>query len=345
MPDIASVDRNFQVKGVSDGNTVWRDCLQPPFRVYGLTHDGERFLRMPLSVARTVNPGTENLAAHTAGGRLRFVTDSPIISIRAVMDRISRMPHFALTGVAGFDLYADNVFCGTFVPPFDMQDGYASSINLGTKALREILIHFPTYSGVKALEVGLAPDSMLMEAPAYLSPLPFVTYGSSITQGGCVSRPGNCYQSILSRELNRDHVNLGFSGNARGEMTMAEYIAGLPMKALILDYDHNAPDAEHLQKTHELFFRLIRDAQPDLPILLLPRPKAALSDAEKKRRDIIRTTYAHALASGDRHVHYIEMSDVLRAFCGNDGTVDNCHPNDLGFRGMAAAILPWLKEV
>lgn len=343
MPDIASVDRNFQVKGVSDGNTVWFDCLRPPFRVYGLAHDGERFRRMPLSVARTVNPGTENLAAHTAGGRLRFVTDSPVISIRAVMDRISRMPHFALTGTAGFDLYADGVFCGAFVPPFDMQEGYTSTLNFGAKARREILIHFPTYSGVRSLEIGLAPDAMVTEAPAYRSPLPFVTYGSSITQGGCVSRPGNCYQNILSRELQWDHINLGFAGNARGEQTMAEYISALPMQALILDYDHNAPDAEHLQKTHEPFFRLIREKRPALPILLLPRPKAVLSDVEKKRRDIIRSTYEHALADGDRHVHYIEMSDFLRSFCGNDGTVDNCHPNDLGFRGMAAAILPWLR--
>lgn len=97
------------------------------------------------------------------------------------------------------------------------------------------------------------------------------------------------------------------------------------------------------KKTHEPFFRLIREKRPELPILLLPRPKAVLSDIEKKRRDIIRSTYEHALASGDRRVHYVEISDLLRTFCGNDGTVDNCHPNDLGFRGMAAAILPRLR--
>ena len=344
MPDIASVDRNFRVTGASDSETVWLSCLTPPFRVFGLSHDGEHFLRMPLSIAREVNPGTENLAAHTAGGRLRFVTDSPVISIRAVMDRISRMPHFALTGVAGFDLYADSTFCGTFVPPFDMQDGYTSSINLGTRIRREITIHFPTYSGVCSLEIGLMPDSLLEASAPYASPLPFVTYGSSITQGGCVSRPGNTYQNILSRELNADHLNLGFAGNARGEQAMARYIASLPMKAFILDYDHNAPDTEHLKKTHEPFFRTIRESQPDLPILILARPKAVLSETEKNRLDIIRETCEHAQASGDRHVTCIDLSDFLRSFCGNDGTVDNCHPNDLGFRGMAAAIRPWLMK-
>ena len=34
-----------------------------------------------------------------------------------------------------------------------------------------------------------------------------VFYGSSITEGGCASRPGNTYQGILSRRLNTEHIN------------------------------------------------------------------------------------------------------------------------------------------
>lgn len=45
---------------------------------------------------------------------------------------------------------------------------------------------------------------------------PVVYYGSSITQGVGVSRPGNCYEAMISRRFHLDFINLGFSGNARG---------------------------------------------------------------------------------------------------------------------------------
>ena len=40
------------------------------------------------------------------------------------MDMVGKMSHFALTGSIGFDLYADNYYAKTFVPPFDIKDGY-----------------------------------------------------------------------------------------------------------------------------------------------------------------------------------------------------------------------------
>mgnify|MGYP002508477446 CR=1 FL=1 len=40
-------------------------------------------------------------------------------------------------------------------------------------------------------------------------------YGTSILQGGCATRPGMAHTNILQRRLNREGVNLGFSGNAR----------------------------------------------------------------------------------------------------------------------------------
>lgn len=80
-------------------------------------------------------------------------------------------------------------------------------------------------------------------------------YGSSITQGGCASRPGADYVSVLSRILNVDVVNLGFSGSARGERTMAEYLSALDCSVFVMDYDHNATDATELGKNAQRFFR------------------------------------------------------------------------------------------
>ena len=53
---------------------------------------------------------------------------------------------------------------------------------------------------------------------------PVVFYGTSITQGGCASRSGMSYQAILGRQLNLDFVNLGFSGNGKGEPVVAAWL-------------------------------------------------------------------------------------------------------------------------
>ncbi|MBR2730570.1 MAG: hypothetical protein IKD72_01120 [Clostridia bacterium] len=340
---IENYDQNFIVKAAGTAQTVFFDAAQPPFTVHGLLRDAEGYYRLPFDVAAAANDGVQGLNLHTAGGRVRFCTDAQRVTLRAAMRAVTKMPHFALTGSAGFDLYADGVYRGTFIPPMDVANDFTAELTLGAGGLREITVHFPLYSGVRRLELGFPPGSILKNAPAYAVAEPVVYYGSSITQGGCASRPGNAYQNILSRRLDCDHLNLGFSGSAKGEPCMADYIAGLRMAAFVLDYDHNAPDPAHLEATHAAFFRTVRDRQPELPILLLSRPQPNPDAEELLRREIVRRTWETAAQNGDRHVFFLDGTQMLRLFGGDSGTVDGCHPNDLGFYCMAAALEPVLK--
>jgi hypothetical protein len=73
------------------------------------------------------------------------------------------------------------------------------------------------YSDVSEFFVGVSKDSLLAEPKPYKYEKPIVFYGSSITQGGCASRPGMAYESIVSRRFDADYLNLGFSGSAKGE--------------------------------------------------------------------------------------------------------------------------------
>ena len=225
----------------------------------------------------------------------------------------------------------------TFVPPVDIKDGYESIIEFEDSRLREVTINFPLYSNVIDLYIGLQEGSNVLEASPYKNEKPVVYYGSSITQGGCASRPGMAYQSILSRQFNLDFLNLGFSGSAKAEDEMVEYIKGLDMCAFVYDYDHNAPTTEHLEKTHEKMFKAIREAHPDIPIIIMPRPKHILNEEEKKRHNIVETTYKNAVANGDKNVYFIG-SQELTALCGYEGTVDSCHPTDFGFSSIAKAV-------
>lgn len=349
MKNINDVDKNLRVFATDDSKVVWFDVEEKPFQIYGLLREDGMYVRMPLAVAKEVNDGVDYLNHHTAGGRVRFATDSDEIFIKADMHYIDKMPHFPLTGSGGFDLFktvnGKECYVNTFVPPFDYTDGYESSHGTGVKEVTDFTVNFPLYAGVKKLQIGIKSGSVLMTATSYRNEKPIVYYGSSITQGGCASRPGNSYQCMVSRNLNVDFVNLGFSGSARAEETVAEYIANLPMSVFVYDYDHNAPTAEYLEETHGRMFRTVRAKNPDLPILFMTRPQPSPNEDDIKRREIIRATFEGAKKDGDKNVYFIDGGEITREFCGDAATVDGTHPNDLGFMAMANAVTKILKEI
>ena len=318
-----------------------------PFRVCGLLYQDGKYRRLPEVIAKQ---GHETVLEHhacTAGGRLRFQTDSAYVAIAAKLPNVGRMAHFAMTGSAGFDLYVkkdgvDKYVC-SLRPSFYITDSIVRMFEFGSREMREITIHFPLYSEVSELYVGLQEDASLEAAPLYAYEKPVVYYGHSITQGGCASRPGNAYPSILSRRLNVDHVNLGFSGGGRGEQPIADYIAGLDMQVLVMDYDHNAPNAQHLQDTHERMFLTVREKHPTLPVIMMTSTTMPrFSDNRAKRREIIRNTYLHAKERGDENVYFWDggQFDAYHDYA----TVDGSHPNDYGFVVIADLLEPVLKK-
>ncbi|MBQ6893934.1 MAG: hypothetical protein IJN40_00390 [Clostridia bacterium] len=344
MSDISKIDKNFEVKtNITKEDIKFYNVEEAPFKIYGVFRENGKYRRMPESVAKSVSEGVYALHSNTAGGRVRFVTDSAYVAIHAVMDGIGKMPHFPLTGSAGFDLYADNRYVKTYAPPFNIEDGYEGIIAFEDNAPRDITINFPLYSNVKKLYVGLKDDAVLSESKAYKNEKPVVYYGSSITQGGCASRPGMTYQSIVSRSFDYDYVNLGFSGNAKAEDEIIDYIKNLDMSVFVYDYDHNAPNIEHLKNTHEKMFKAIREKQPLIPIIIMSRPKHFLTEEEKIRRSIIETTYLNAVSFGDKNVYFID-GEALTSMCKDSGTVDNCHPTDFGFASMAAALTDVMRR-
>ncbi len=345
--NISDVDKNLAVD-----TTVFReglrflDAQQPPFRTYGVYKEDGLYRRMPQEEAAKVSEKVVRMHTHTAGGRIRFITSSPYIAIKADCD-ITRMTHFPLTATGGFDLYGQfsegDRYMGTFIPAYEVEHKWQSVVDLENPEERVFTIHFPLYAQVRSLQIGLQEGSVLKEAPDYKIEKPIVFYGSSITQGAAASRPGMNYENILSRRLNCNHLNLGFSGSARGEKEIAEYISKLEMSAFVLDYDHNS-SVEQLGQRHEPFFRIIRKAQPDLPVVILPRPRYHLKTEDKVRRDFIYNTYLRAKNSGDQNVYFIGGEKLMELAQG-EGSVDYIHPTDLGYYSMAAAIEPVLKDI
>lgn len=364
MYHLDQIDPNRAVKATLYGeNLLFSNVRNAPFHVYGLLPGSEEdpFRRIPESVAKACSEGVYALHRNTAGGRVRFLTDSSRIAVRVKMPGKCLMSDQALLGSSGLDLYVTengvSRYIRSFMPPIDMEHGYDSMVWLPDRTLRDITINFPLYDCVDQLLIGLEPDAKLLPAPGYRNEKPILFYGSSITQGGNASRPGNSYQGFLSRNLNCDYRNLGWSGSAKGHTAMAEYIASQPMELFFMDYDHNADTPEDLAVTHEPFFRIIREKNPTLPVIFATKTDPAISpdgEAEQeRRRQIIRTTYENARAKGDQNVLFLDGSQVFSRFSPmgitpDSCTIDGCHPNDLGFWCMAqvygeaiASILHW----
>lgn len=356
--DVKKIDVNFADKNLSDKpGVVWYDIRKSPFTIYGLYDPKNQpvFRRMPLEIAESVSPGVAYLSGNTSGGRVRFSTDSPYIAIRASMPEMCYMNHMATTGSCGFEIYLDNengteMHISSFVPPANATNGYVSYVDIiysdVPEGMNSYTVYFPLYSGVNAVEIGIEKGYILEKGKEYRPIAPIVYYGSSITQGGCASKPGNSYQGFLCRDLDVDFINLGFSGAARGEKNMAEYIASLEMSMFVCDYDHNEANGEELSGKHYAFYETIRKARPTLPILLVSKPDVFLyRSVAAERRDVIRETYERAVSNGDKYVDFLDGFTLLGS--GNDASdclVDAIHPNDLGFWRMAQAMKPFIQK-
>lgn len=351
---IEEIDANFKLNAVKEPDVVWHSVKDVPFRTYGILYSEEEecYRRVPKEVTQQIqNPLIEWISHTTAGGRVRFTTDARYVAVRCVAAPGGLVSHMPATGSVGFSLTnEENVFFGRVSPEVasvtaDAPFAFEGKILTDSKR-HTYTLHFPLYHGVKAVFIGL-PDGAELSAPThYTHERPVVFYGSSITQGGCASRPDNCYTGLLCEWCDTDILNLGFSGNAKGEIPMAEFIAETDPSVFVFDYDYNAPTPEHLAATHEPFFRAFRAKRPDTPVIILSRPN--YNPANKyhcEQRRIIEETYENAVAAGDKNVYIIPAEALFGENDRQHCTVDRVHPNDLGFYRMAKAVYPILSKI
>ncbi len=329
----------------------------PELRVDGLPgfNTDKKLCRLPESVMAL---GNDNIRLHgclPVGGRVRFRTDSIRYTVQVVWDTLAVDRGMPLIGSAGIDVWegqnedscatADTArFITTLAPP-DYHTRQVEVVLDKAEGMRDIMLHLPRNERVAQIIIGIENGARIETPLAYTVNPPIIYYGSSITGGGCASRVSNAYTALVNRWLNADYINFGFSGSARGEKFLAEYFSTLSMSAFVLDYDHNAPTPEELQATHEAFFRVIRQAQPKLPILIMTRPDFENDWQSDQRRAVIRATYNHAVQKGDTHVWFLDGELFFGRENRHACTVDGCHPTDLGFMRMAQTVYPVLKEM
>ncbi len=320
-----------------------------PLKVYGVPffEENRSLTRLPDEVIEKL-PHLHLLGRRCPGGRVAFKTDSETFTVKVTLKTL---------GVdVGLSLYAcqsaqimvgerDNCRHIGLVNPPDYETKVFEKTFTKSAELEQITVYFPRNEIVENIEISVDDNAKVTEPTPFKYPKPIVFYGSSITEGASPCCSTNTYEAILSRWLDFDFLNMGFSGNAKGELEMADFINTLDMSAFFYDYDHNAPTVEHLAATHKPFFERIREKHPDIPVVMMTRPAEIYTDVFKARREVVKATYEWARKNGDENVYFIDgetfYGDDNRNMC----SFDNTHPNDLGFYRMAKVIYPVLKEI
>jgi len=308
-----------------------------------LAENGGELIRLPRRLESQIPKPVWNLGLHPAGGRIRFRSDSTSIAVRVEYQGPSNMLNMHAFGQTGIDLYMDGAYRSTAIAPRDAAPGktiehvFFSGL---PKKTREITLYLPLYARANVIAIGLDDDAATGKPRRFANPKPIVYYGTSITQGGCASRSGLTYQAILGRQLNLDHVNLGFSGNGKGEPVMAGLTAEIDAALFVLDFSQNNPDIESLNTVYEPFLATVRKKHPKTPILAItPIASANNNPKFEQFRRFIREVISRNIANGDNLLTLVEGYDLLGP--GQlDGLVDGVHPNDLGFQWMADRLAP-----
>jgi hypothetical protein len=330
---------------------IWIAPTDSRFDIHGapwLAENKGELIRLPRRLKDEIPQAVWNLGESPSGVRLRFRTDSTSLAIKLSYPSPPNMTNMHAFGQTGVDLYIDGVYRSTAIAPRDNKEGtpieHVFFQNLSRQE-REMTLYLPLYKPVKVLAIGLDADAKVSKARRFATAKPVVFYGTSITQGGCASRSGMSYQAILARQLNLDFVNLGFSGNGKGEPAVARMVAEIDASAFVLDFSQNNPTVESLREVYEPFLMTVREKHPKTPIIAIT---AIASSRETPRleqmRAHVRDVVKRRIDQGDRLLTLVEGPALLGPDR-LDGLVDGSHPNDLGFQWMADGLAPHIAKV
>lgn len=334
-------------------NVVYTDASV--FPLYGKVSEqtNERYERLPSSLEGVSREPVWYLGRHSAGLFIRFRSNSTSIHARWESTFNNTMTHMTDTGTKGLDLYAlvDGEWRHVCSAQPQGKKSERCIIANMDPVEREYMLYLSLYDGVKSLEIGVDEGSML-DLPAVDRPSrekPVVMYGTSILQGGCANRPGMAHTNIIGRRLDREVINLGFSGNALLDMEIAELMASVEDPGLyVLDYVPNA-SADAIDQVGELFFRIIRDAHPEVPVVFIEDvifPHTIFDNKileEVTKKNVAQKRLFKKLKqSGEKRIYYISAEGMI----GDDGeaTVDAIHFTDLGAMRYVDHVLPLIKR-
>lgn len=299
--------------------------------------------RLPAQAESEVRTPVWNLSKHSAGLSIRFRSNSEKIKVKYNLSGALGMPHMPATGVSGMDLYKKTKdgnwerLWGSYnldtISRYDFQNKDTSDFY--KKYGAEYQLFLPLYNEVSNLEIGV-------DANAVFNPIskrnekPIVVYGTSIAQGACATRPGMAWTNILSRRLDREVINLGFSGNGRMEPALGKLMTDIDAKVFYIDCLPNLNSIDNPYLLTINLVQILKEKYPDTPIVLVAHPGFSNNPTEKNNLDKDLQTALTTLTSlGHKRIYFLPRNDLNLNF---ESFVDYVHPNDIGMTEYADAM-------
>ncbi|OFY71402.1 MAG: hypothetical protein A3G23_04410 [Bacteroidetes bacterium RIFCSPLOWO2_12_FULL_37_12] len=327
------------------------------FDIIGQLPNCTGFNRLPDSSFYTTRTAIYNLSKFSTGLGIRFKTNSSILRIKWSLLRNSYYAFMAPTAVKGFDLYSYQnnkwQYAGVALPS-GKKDNDTVIISNMTSEEREFLLNLPLYDEITNLEIGIDVSATISKSTETIIDTinPIIFYGTSITQGASASRPGMTYCGLLARELNKEIINLGFSGNGFFETEIAKYFMTANPSLLFLDCTPNSPP-DTILKNLPLLVEYVKSINDTLPIIFMEsivrensfyKTSSTINSLDyiRQQNQTLRDVFDQ-LSKTYTHLYYISSENIIGK--DHEGTVDGVHLNDLGIFRMYKTLSIYINDI
>lgn len=339
----------------------WLNVKDGCFGLFGSDALGEegfcRLSKEERDYIRSVNDGEAWLAEQAAGIQVRFETDSAQLFLKGRNRAPFDMTNMTQIGECGADLYVYDEEMAAYVL-HDVVRIYPMNsttyeLSLGhftdrPKKPRRYIVYLALYMAVEELSIGVDEDAAVTPS-RFGCDKKIGVYGTSIVQGCCASRPGLAPTNYLSRQLDMQVYNFGFSGAAMMEKALGEVLGNREMDVLIVDAEPNAGIDGKMKENAEGFLNAFFEKKPNVPVVLFSRVLFAMDRYDEYRiklREYYKG-YLCDLAKRYRKKGYkAYFADGSKIFKGNytEYTADGIHPSDMGMISIAAAYKREVKK-
>ena len=326
------------------------------------------YSRLPSKAHGVVTDSVWSLSLNSAGIFVSFESDASEIWVNCSLSSSTvPMPHFAVSGISGVDLWAfdNSINKYRFVAPNQFPFGVTNIVqqltrpginisNPGTKI--QYILFLATYNSVTELQIGVNTNAFIGASEPF-QPIqkPIIWFGTSILQGGVSVKVGNIETARVSVGLNREIFNFGFSGNCHFDLSVGSFLIEIQNPAaIIIDCMWNNHGAMINSSAYDLVKYLRSNGVTSTtPIVLaegLPfgRNWAVPDENSAQTTDnmYLNTAYKALVAEGDKSLYYITTDKLFGPLSTLDsGTAAGLHATDQGMHDMGEYFLSFLPSI
>ncbi len=324
----------------------WRDGATLKLEGRGFPNAEKPYNRLPEKWMDVVPKAVWKLSQTSIDINARFVTDSDEVVVRwEVPTGYRPHPQITLNGSQGVDVYkraADGSWEHCLAGGPNIETG-AGELRVPWKPGDECLVYLPMRVLPRSFSIGVKKGKSFNPGRPHRLAKPIVHYGTSIVHGGRADRAGLTFTSIMARALDVDLINLGFPGNGRMELALADVLAEIDAALYIVDCEWNM-NPKMVEERYEPFVRKLKELRPDTPILLCG---GCTEKSVPRQQEVISRKIFDKLKAEDptkwANVQYLSGVDQLPN--NSDCTTDHCHPNVYGFMYMAPVYAQAVRKI